>query len=134
MSVGRATLGGRPLLVAMVAGASYGSWAAVVNHGAGLAAALRAAATQMSMSVVASFALQLLLTRLFFWARTPGRGFWLSSMGTSTLAAAVLTAGHAVNGTPHLAATLAPSLVIGTTFCFGYARALLARERATSGN
>ncbi|QLL05230.1 hypothetical protein [Mycobacterium vicinigordonae] len=134
MIAGRAALGGRPLLLAVGIGALYGSWAAFVNHGAGTTAALRAAVTQMSSSVIASLLLQLLLMRLFYWARTPARGFWLSSLGASSLAAAVLTAGHVVNGTPHIAQTLAPSLIIGTTFCFGYARALLVRERASQEN
>lgn len=121
----RAGLRARRLLLALGAGALYGGWAAVANHDQGPAAALRAAATQLLLSTSATLALELLIERIFRSARTPGRGFWLAATVASTSAAATLAAGHALMGTPHIARTIAPSIVIGTAFCFAYARTLI---------
>lgn len=112
----------RRVLLALGAGALYGSWAAFANHGDGLAVALCAAATQMMLSTMATLALELLIEWLFRWGRTPAEGFWLGSVGSSAFGAAALATGHSVLGTPSIAATIAPSIIVGTGFCFCYAR------------
>lgn len=119
----------RPVLVALGAGAMYGSWAAYANRFAGVGAALRSAAMQAALSVGATLLFVTLLERLFRWPESPVRGVWLAACGTSVFAAAVLFVGHALAGTPHIAATIAPSVTIGTTFYVTYARALFVRSR-----
>lgn len=125
----RASLRRRRVLLALGAGALYGSWAALVNHGDGVAVALLAAMTQMTLSTTATLALELLIERLFRRARTPAHGFWLGSAGASAFAAAALASGHLAMGTPHIGKTIAPSVIVGTVFCFAYARTLLVRAR-----
>lgn len=115
----------RPILVALLAATFYGSWAALVHLGVGHHAALHAGLTQAALSVTATLPLGLLLEQLFRWQPNPLRGFWFAWIGTSTVAAAWLVVGHTLAGTPHIAVTVAPSVVVGTVFFFGYARALL---------
>ena len=95
--------------------------------------ALRAGLTQAALSVVTTLGLVLVLERLFHWAAESGahpvRGFWLASLGASSLAIGWLVGGHAVAGTPHIAMAIAPSAIVGIVCCFGYARALLAHAR-----
>lgn len=122
--------GYRPILVALAAGALYGSWAAFVNCGAGVVMALRAGVTQAVLSTITTLMLALVLERLFRWSRTAIRGFWVASLGTAGLAATAVAIVHAVAGTPHIAVTIAPSVAVGTAFCFLYARAILARARS----
>ena len=81
--------------------------------------------TQAALSVTATLPLGLLLEQLFRWQSNPVRGFWFASVGTSTVAAAWVLVGHTLAGTQHIAVTIAPAVVIGTLFFFGYARALL---------
>lgn len=117
----------RPVLVAVIAGGFYGSWAAFIHRGLGAGAALHAGLTQLSLSVTATLTLVLVLERLFHWPSNPLRGFWLAALGASTLAMGWLVAGHTLAGTPHIAVTIAPPAIIGTAFCFAYARTLLWR-------
>ncbi len=119
----------RPLLVALAAGGSYGGWAAFAHHRLGAAVALRAGLMQSVLSVTATLMLVLVLERLFRWQSNPVRGFWFASLGTSTVAAVWLIAGHMVAGTPHIAVAIAPSLIVGTAFYFVYARTLLRQAR-----
>lgn len=121
----------RRALLALGTGVLYGGWALFANHDAGTMAMLRAAGAQLAMSTATSLVLQLQIEGLFHRARTPERGFWLASTGTAALAAAAVAAGHAVLGTPHIARTIAPSVIIGTVFCFGYAGTLLAAHLRT---
>jgi hypothetical protein len=115
----------RPVLVALLAATFYGCWATFVHLSLGHGAAVHAGLTQAALSVTATLPLGLLLEQLFRWQPNPVRGFWFASVGTSTVAAVWLVLGHTLAGTPHIAATVAPSVVIGTLFFFGYARALL---------
>jgi hypothetical protein len=119
----------RPYVTALGAGAMHGSWAAWANRAAGREASLRAAATQATMSMAATLLLVLLLERLFRWPRSPAHGFWLAAVGTSSTSVAALVLAHALNGTPRIAVTIAPSVAIGTMFYFAYARMLLAAAR-----
>ncbi|WP_241010578.1 hypothetical protein [Mycobacterium camsae] len=130
-----ARLRARRLLLALGAGALYGGWAAVANCAEGPAVALRAAATQLLLSTFAALALELLIERIYRSARTSGQGFWLAATGASTSAGSALAAGHGLMGTPHIARTIAPSVVIGTVFCFAYARTLIAgRDSSVDGS
>jgi len=123
----RAATLARTLLIPLVAGALYGGWAAFIHGSLGSGPALRAALTQASLSITQTLVLVLLLQRLFRVPSNPLRGFWLAAGGASTLTITWLIAGHAFAGTPHIALTIAPSAIIGTGFCFVYARALLWR-------
>jgi hypothetical protein len=113
------------MVVALLAATLYGSWAAFVHLSLGHGAALHAGLTQSALSVTATLPLGLLLEQLFRWQPNPVRGFWFAAVGTSTVAAAWLVVGHTLAGTQHISVTIAPSVVIGTSFFFGYARALL---------
>jgi hypothetical protein len=98
----------RPLLVALVAGGSYGSWAAFAHHRLGPRIALRTGLTQVALSLTATLVLVLVLERLFRRQSNPVRGFWFASVGTSMLGTAWLVVGYAVTGTPHIAVTITP--------------------------
>jgi hypothetical protein len=117
----------RPVLVALVAGGSYGAWAAFACHRFGAGAALLAGGTQVALSVTATLVLALVLERLFRLPSTPVRGFWLAWLGTSALALTWLVVGHALAGTPRIFVAITPSAIVGTVGYFVYARLLLAR-------
>jgi hypothetical protein len=119
----------RPAVVALGAGVLYGSWAAWANHEHGLRAMLKAAGAQAALSVAATLGLVLILEYLFRRAPSPRVGFWLASSGTSSIAVIALVAGHTLAGTPNIWTTIAPSVVVGTVFYFGYSLTLL-RTRA----
>jgi hypothetical protein len=116
----------RPVLAALAGGGTYGCWAALTHHRSGLGVAVRAGLTQVALSVAATLVAVLILERLFRLPSNPVRGFWLAALGTSTLSAIWLYVGHAVAGTPHIAVTIAPPLIVGTVSDFLYAGALLA--------
>ncbi|OSC39871.1 hypothetical protein [Mycobacterium decipiens] len=122
----------RPVLVAVVAGVAYGSWAALTHGHLGAEVALRAGCTQAALSMPTTLALVLVLERLFRLPSKPMHGFWLASVGTPTLAIVWLVVGHAFTGTPHIVVAIAPSVIVGTAFSFVYARTLLARIRRGS--
>ena len=123
----------RPLALAVGASLLYGSWALYANRGTGSAA--RAALAQVTFSFCATLTLALVLERLFRAGRTPDQGFWLAAVGTSTLAAALVTTTHLLASTPHLLLTVAPSITIGTLVYFSYAFGLrsAARRGAAEG-
>ncbi|WP_242670180.1 hypothetical protein [Mycobacterium decipiens] len=104
-----------------------------MTHGhLGAEVALRVGCTQAAVSASTTLVLALVLERLFRMPSDPVRGFWLATVGTSMLATLWLIVGHALTGTPHIAAAFAPSVIVGSTFSFGYARTLLARTRRGS--
>ncbi len=121
----------RPVLVALIAGIAYGSWAAFVHRDHGLGLALKAGLTQTALSLTATLVLALLLERLFRWPSNPVRGFWLAYLVTVNLSATWLSVGHLLMGTPHVLAAIAPSVIVGTALYFVYARMLLVRARKT---
>jgi hypothetical protein len=91
--------------------------------------AMRAALTQVALSVIATLVAVLVLERLFRWPSNPVRGFWLAALGTSTLSTVWLYVGHALAGTPNITITIAPPVMIGAASDFLYAGALLALAR-----
>jgi hypothetical protein len=116
----------RPVVAALAGGGSYGCWAAFTHHGHGLGVALHAALTQVALSVIATLVAVLILERLFRWPSNPIHGFWLAAPATSTLGLMWLVVGHALAGTPNIAITIAPPVIVGTACDFLYAGALLA--------
>jgi hypothetical protein len=119
----------RPVLAALIGGGAYGCWAAFTHHQFGLGVALHAGLTQVALSVAATLVAVLILERLFRWPSNPVRGFWLAALGTSTLGTIWLYVGHSLAGTPHIALTIAPPVIIGGVSDFLYAGALLALSR-----
>ena len=114
----------RALVLGVGAALLYGSWAYFANLNAGADRGLRAGLVQALLSFTATVALVVLMERLFAIGGSPGRGFWLAGPGSSSVAALVMASAHGIAGTPHLLLTIAPSLVIGTAFCFAYAAGL----------
>ncbi|CDM77472.1 hypothetical protein DSM43518_03586 [Mycobacterium marinum] len=129
----RPTLARRPhpLLIALLAGAGYGSWAAFAHCRLGADVAVRAGLTQFALSTTATLLLAMALKGLFRRPSNPEYGFWLAFLGTWVLGTAWLAIGHALVGTPHAAVAIAPSVVVGATACFAYARTLLSHARRT---
>lgn len=124
----------RPLLLGVAAALLYGAWALYANGGAGSGAAVRAALTQAGFSFVATFVLAVVLERLFRAGATPSRGFWLASVGTSTLGAGAVAVTHAISGTPRILVTIAPSVAVGTLVYTAYAWGLrVAAQRGRRG-
>ena len=116
----------RPVLAALIGGGAYGCWAAFTHHRLGLGVAMHAGLTQVALSVAATLVAVLILERLFRWPSNPVRGFWLAALGTPTLATVWLGVGHALAGTPNIAITIAPPVIVGAASDFLYAGALLA--------
>jgi hypothetical protein len=119
----------RPVLAALIGGGAYGCWAAYTHHRLGLGVVMRAGLTQLVLSVFSTLVAVLILERLFRLPSNPVRGFWLAALGTSTLAIVWLYVGHALAGTPHIAVTIAPPVIVGTVSDFLYAGMLLALTR-----
>ena len=119
----------RPVLAALMGGGAYGCWAAFTHHRLGLGMATRAGLTQVALSVVATLVAVLILERLFRWPSNPLRGFWLAALGTSMLGTVWLYVGHVLAGTPDIAVTIAPPVIVGAVSDFLYAGALLALAR-----
>ncbi len=126
----------RPFLVALCAGGFYGSWAGFIHRGLGAGVAMCAGCTQVGLSMFTTLVFALLLERLFRWPSNPVCGFWLAAFASSALGTAWLGVGHALAGTPHIAAAIAPSVIIGGVFDFAYAGRLLmlARRRRDTRN
>ena len=119
----------RPVLAALVGGGAYGCWAMFTHHRLGLGVALHAGLTQVALSVIATLVAVLVLERLFRWPSNPLHGFWLASVGTSTLGLIWLVVGHVLAGTPHIAVTIAPPVIVGTVSDFLYSGALLVQAK-----
>lgn len=122
----------RPFAVALAAGVGYGGWAAFVHRHLGGHEALWAGCTQAALSTPTTLTLAMVLEHLFRWPSSPIRGFWLAALGTWALAISWLVAGHSWAGTPHIAASIMPSVIIGGLFDFAYAHRLLALARRES--
>jgi hypothetical protein len=130
--IGRRPLG-RAIATSCGAGVLYGSWAAIANRDHGAQAALRAAATQAIVSVTLTFGVVLIMETLSRRGRSPRHGFAISAVATTSLMIALTVCAHAWSGTPHLIASVAPSVLIGTAFIVTYSRALwILRTKATN--
>ncbi|GJO14135.1 hypothetical protein NJB1907f44_38900 [Mycobacterium marinum] len=115
----------RPVLIAIGAGLTYGTWAALAHYDQDPGVALLAGLTQAALSFTTTLTMVVVLERLFHWPSDPHRGFLLAAFAVSTLSAAWLTTGHLLMGTPRVLAAIAPSVLIGTALYFLYARTLL---------
>jgi hypothetical protein len=112
------------MLLGLGAACLQGSWALRANLQNGMTAALHAAATQACVSFMLTMAQVMILEALFPLGRTPAEGFVLAVVGMSGLGAGFAATGHAIAGTPHILATIAPSICLGCTFNVIYARGL----------
>lgn len=117
----------RPLILATAAATFYGIWAFIANGGSD--AGLSAGMTQAILSFCAANVLALVLEWLFRVAGSANRGFALAAIGTSLISAFVIGVGHHIAGTPHVALTIAPSVVVGTVVYTLYAWRLRAASR-----
>lgn len=117
----------RAVALATASGTAYGAWAVFANRAHGAAIALRAGAAQCALSFVSTFVMVVLLERLFALGRTPTRGFWLASAGTTAASATLMATTHALAGTPRILVTIAPLVAIAatvyTTYAWGLRRA-----------
>ncbi|MCB9703587.1 MAG: hypothetical protein H6711_16960 [Myxococcales bacterium] len=107
----------------------YGSWAYFANHEVSRAAGARAAVVQGAYSALSTFALSLLMERLFRAGRSPGSGFAIAGGGGIAVMVTTLLIAHTLAGTPRVGLTILPSLVVGGSFCLAYAGGLRALAR-----
>ena len=119
----------RPFCLALAGATIQGSWAFHANLGAGTFAALRASLTQAAISFSFTLFMTLLIERLFRVGRTPERGFWIATLGAGAFAALAMLAVHAAYGKPRILVTIAPSVLIGSTYNALYAWRLLVAAR-----
>lgn len=119
----------RAMRSAAAAGTCYGIWAGLTHQHMGADVALRAAATQVVLSVSLTLLLALILERLFRLPSDPVRGCWLAALVTSALSIAWLFVGHTLMGTPRVLLAITPSSIVGTAFYCTYAVALLRHAR-----
>ena len=130
--IGRRPLG-RAIATSCGAGVLYGTWAGIANRDHGAQAALRAAATQALVSITLTFCVVLIMEYLSRRGRSPLHGFLLSAIATTSLMIGLTVSAHAWSGTPHLIASVAPSVLIGTVFIVTYSRALwILRTKAST--
>ncbi|HAE49757.1 MAG: hypothetical protein CMO30_17395 [Tistrella sp.] len=123
----------RALILGTASGLLYGGWAFFANHGAGMPAGLRAAAVQFLLSFGATAVLTLAMDAIL--ARRLRAGAIVAAVVPISLLAVVFATAHALAGTPHVLATIAPSYGIGLVFCTVYVRArraAVAREACPS--
>lgn len=117
------------LVGATLGGAVYGGWTTAVNWSTSPALALRAGALHFVMS----FGLTLGGTAWMRWVFGRARLGRLPARAASALACvaglaltyALLLTVHMVNGTPHIALSLAPGVLPNVVFCATYALLLL---------
>jgi len=119
----------RAVLLAAGAFLLYGTWAFVANLGHGAWVGLGSAVVQGGMSLVATGASAVVLEQLFrigrvLWARAT-----VAALGTQALVLGVMSAIHALAGTPEIAATLAPVAIVGFVYFTSYASWLAREER-----
>jgi hypothetical protein len=107
----------------------YGGWALFANRRFGMVQAARAALVQ----AVWSFTLTAVLTALTEWSmrrcRARQRPPALAALPSLSLIWIGPVTVHTVNGTPALAATIAPGVTIGTMFVVAHVATLAKRDR-----
>jgi len=80
-----------------------------------------------------AFGVVLIMEYLSRRGRSPQHGFLISAIATTSLMIGLTVSAHAWSGTPHLIASAAPSVLIGTAFIVTYSRALwILRARASA--
>lgn len=113
------------LKAAIVACLGQGSWAAYANHGFGARAALRASATQAIYAFLGAAFMTLLMEWLFSLPRRRAARFAAATLGSMAVMTTILSTLHWINGTPNLALTMIPSLVIQVVYSTLYTASLL---------
>lgn len=123
----------RPLLrsLALAIGAMllYGSWAYYANRGHGHATALRAACTQGFISLTLTFVMTALMEGLHRLGSRRTTQFLFPALGAIGFGAVYSTFMHHFMGTPEMARTILPIMLIGGTYTLSYS-ANLVRESA----
>lgn len=119
----------RSLGLAIGAMALYGSWAYFANRGHGSKAAWRAACTQGFISFTITFLMTALMEGLHRLGSRRLSRFLLPAGGAMLLGMTYSIGMHLVMGTPEVAKTVTPILLIATTYTLLYS-ANLAREAA----
>lgn len=112
----------------------YGGWAFAANHGHGLGAAWRAAATQGFVSFTVTFFVTAIMEAVHRMARSRRAQFVLPGAVAVAVAAIYTVALHLWMGTPEIARTVVPVLTIGAVYCFGYSANLVRESAARAGN
>jgi hypothetical protein len=123
----------RPLLrslgLALGAMLLYGSWAYFANRAHGPHLALRAAATQGFVSLTLTFVVTALMEGLHRMGSRRSTQFLFPAVGAILFGAAYSTFMHHFMGTPEMARTILPIVLIGGTYTLSYS-ANLVRESA----
>ncbi len=105
------------LLAALLAFSVWGGWAFFVNRGAGLATGLTSGLAQG----VASFATVLVMIASVTWLarrmESAAMRIFLPPAITVAMAGSCVTLVHLLVGTPHVARTVAPFVVVASGFC-----------------
>lgn len=124
----------RPLLrslgIALGAMLLYGSWAYVANRSHGHDVALRAAGTQGFTSLTLTFVMTAIMEGLHRLGSRRATRFLLPAGGAILFGAIFSTVMHHFMGTPEMARTILPIMLIGATYTLSYS-ANLVRETAT---
>lgn len=124
----------RPLLrsvaLALWAMLLYGGWAYLANSRHGPHAAARAAATQGFISFTLTLVMTAVMEGLHRLGSRRATRFLLPAGGALLLGGAYSVAAHFYMGTPEVAGTVVPILLLGGTYALAYS-ANLARESAT---
>lgn len=92
--------------------ALWSAWAYYANLGHGVAAAQKAAITQGSFTIINAFVFTVVMEYMFSAAKTAVSRLLMAFVLPNSVVVVVLTSLHYFRGTPNIASTVAPSLII----------------------
>lgn len=118
----------RIVLSSIAAFVLYGGWAVFANWSHGLRAGLLADLAQGSMSFLSTALLTTGIEKIFAGMSAGALRYLAAATIPITLTLLLMAIVHRLAGTPEIAATMAPSILIGYLFSFAYAGGL-ARAR-----
>lgn len=107
----------RALVTTILALLIWAPWAAWANHDHGADAALKAALTQLVLSVVITMVMTLGVGYIAAQNYSPWRQWAYSLLGPSLLVLIFMIAGHIWAGTPNWPLTITPSIIVGVLYC-----------------
>jgi hypothetical protein len=111
---------GRSLLIAAGAFIVYSGWAVYANWEYGFHKCFVASLTQGTISFLSTAFMTMGMEEVFHRMDTGVLRFITTALGPQTMVAIITATSHYVVGTPEILVTMAPSLIIGTTFCILY--------------
>lgn len=124
----------RSLIAAVCGFLFYGTWAALVNVGHGLPAALKAACVQGLYSFSVTLGMTLVLEAVFKIMSRYFNARWLIDWTTIAIACGVVFSGswyvNVLAGTPEVFRTVVLGYVIGGLYCILYVRGLAQAQRS----